>query len=272
MSSLDFAWNGYRCFSSGDHPEEWQFVPLAADLQRHADGRLATTLQSIDDTTYAMFAAVWGASAADLDMLRTRIEALQRGIKTNQLRLRFAPVLQPSCNILVGDGTGSYEIAATSDTSGYPPFTALFNLAWRGGQALKLKAGFAGMPGYLGIEYLASLARPASTSARLKTTAEAILAHRSDTDGPDASLVDCVKRAIRTGEATFTAETQVDLEDAQAQALLQRCAEKCSALVAMWLSHRAGGTIAVETEINEIIEEPVRAFCDVGTLIDANHQ
>lgn len=270
MSSLDFVWNGYHCFSSGDSPEEFYFLPLAADVQRDSDGQLAISIHEVAATTYAMFAACWGPSAADLKVLRDKIAASLHNTEASQLRLGFAPVLRPSCNMLVSDGAGHYEIAATSDTSGFPPYTVVFNLAWQEGLALQLKEGLSGKSGHLGIEYRASLARPASASARLETTAEAIHAYRSNFIEPKVSMVNYVEHAIRTGEAVFTLESYTELDDAQKQALLQRCAEKCGALLALLPSRGTSGTLVVKTEINEMVEEPVRAFCDIGTLIIRN--
>jgi hypothetical protein len=267
MSDLDFTWNGYRCFRADKAAEDWHYIPLAADVERNADGLLAISMHEMNATVYVMLAASWGAGQADLDMLRERIASMLTNIQTRELRLAFAPLSQSICNLLVGDGSGHFDVAATRGTSGFPPYTALFNLAWQDDLAQKLKAGLAGTSGHLGIEYEALLERPASAAARLETTARDLLAFQTVADTSDEMMADYLERAIRTGQAVFTISSGTLLDTVQSRALLVRCAEKCLALLGQWSVHGATGTLVVETKLNDMIMEPVRAFCDIGTLI-----
>src|SRR5688500_555110 len=192
-----FEFRGLRCFRSASDPHTYHFVPARPDLRRDPDGVPLTTMVDAEAAGYLMLSAVWEASADDVEALRHELAARTQQSNVGQLRLSFAPVASVRCNALIGDGLGTFQTAATSSTSGMPPYDAVFSLFLQGEHLAYAKAALRGERGFLSVEYLADLRVPVSATATLDARAADLMPWIAER-GAD-NVVALIEEAVQRG-------------------------------------------------------------------------
>jgi hypothetical protein len=164
-SSFDFS--GLLCFPRPNATDSYYYVPLRADLDRSPDGRPIFSLIQTGATGYLMLTAVWRATDAAVDALRQELAARTNVENPEQIELSLAPVDVARCDLLLGDGTGSFQTLATNKTSRMPPYAALFSVTLTKEQFSHVAAAVNGRAGFLAVEYDAVLPTESRASARL---------------------------------------------------------------------------------------------------------
>jgi hypothetical protein len=155
-----FCFRGLRCFVDARDPYHCDYLPLHADLRRDADHKPLLTLIDVGNNGYLLFTATWSASESDERALREELALRAHEPDPLRITLSFAPVVGTKCNALIADGKGAFRALATRRTSGIPPYDAVFNLWLQDEKRTQAQAALRGEPGFLGIEYLASIAAP----------------------------------------------------------------------------------------------------------------
>ncbi|HSN20182.1 MAG TPA: hypothetical protein VLS49_05870 [Usitatibacter sp.] len=263
-TSFDF--RSLRCFPSARDAATWHFLPRYPDVQRATDGRPLVTLVDLGPTAYLVFTATWAASREDLQALREEIVARNPAMRAQPLVLAFAPVASPRCSVLVGDGRGSFEILASSATSGMPPYDAAFNLHLQGERLAHAKAALHGEPGRLGVEYAAQLRVPVSAKAEFRANGADILAAVDAAQGRDA-LRQALERAVDEGRARVVVDAPDPDASELATELYDRVLDRAAELLPRMLRQAPPGDVRVTAEIEREIGQPTSAFTDLGRLL-----
>jgi hypothetical protein len=221
----------------------------------------------LDTSGYLLLTATWGAPDDKLAALQTRI-ATQTAIPSPDfVRLAFASVASPRCDALVGDGTGSFAVVASSATSGTPPYDALFNLTLREDQLASARAATAGQPGRLAVEYQALL--PARVHATATFTAAGVALEdwiAAYGGGPD--LVELLDTAVQEG----VARVRLDACEGDPGLITTELYVRLLDEVARTLSRHdpaIPGDVTVTATLEKRVTEPVTAFADIGSIIAA---
>lgn len=259
MQYFDF--REFRCYAAG--ADSWHYLPSSADVQRDGAGRPILSFTDLGTTAHLLFSAQWGADDVEIEALRKEIAARSGQQDAAPIRLSFAPVTSPLCNALIGDGSGTFEIAASSTTSGYPPYSAVFNLALKDEWLAYARAGVREQAGYLAVEYLAGHRVPVKGRARFRAPAALMDGLRRDSEDLEEQLDD----AIRDGRASIAIEIDSSYDGRISKTLYSKLFARIAATIRQWPGHRAGGDFEITVELEQIIEEPVRAFRDFGTLV-----
>jgi hypothetical protein len=263
-----FDFHDLRCFASAKDASTWHFMPRHPDVQRGNDGRALLTLIDMGATAYLLFTATWGASQQDLQDLRREIASRTPGVRAERVELAFAPVASVHCNVLMGDGRGSFDNVASSKTSGYPPYDAAFNVYLQGERLAHAKAALQGEAGRLALEYCAELRTPVSARAQLTAHGPALVAALAGA-ADRAALRQALDRAVESGIARVV----IDGADPGAATLaaelydrvLDRAAEMLPRLMRQGVPDEVRLAVALEQEIGQATS----AFADVGTLLAA---
>jgi hypothetical protein len=264
---MNFDSRNLRCFASPLDGKSYHFLPKIPDLARDSDRQPMLTFFDVGASGYLLLTARWDAPEGDLDALRHELALRISEPDAAGIRLSFAPVRSPRCQVLIGDGSGSYQSLAISTTSGLPPYDAVFNLVLQNEHLLWAKAGLRGEPGFLGIEYLAELESPVSASATFHALAVELLPwlRSQGEDAPDMLLL--LEQAVAQGLATV----QVDVPDQHASRLTgelyDRVLAQAARMLPRWTDQSGAGEIQVSATIEQTMSEPVRAFADVGAIV-----
>jgi hypothetical protein len=264
---MSFEFRDLRCFASPLDGKSYYFLPKTPDLVRDADRQPMLTFFDVGPSGYLIFTAHWDAPEGDLDALRHELALSTSEPDPARIRLSFAPVRSPRCQVLIGDGTGSYQALATSTTSGVPPYDAVFNLVLQNEHLLWARAGLRGEPGFLGIEYRAELDSPVTAGATLRARAEELLPWLSSHGGGSPDLLALLEQAVELGLATV----QVEVPDQHASRLTgdlyDRVLAQAARMLPRWTDQSGAGDVEVSATIEQTMSEPVRAFADVGAIV-----
>lgn len=244
----------------------WCYLPDRPDLRRDTEGAPQLTAVDAGASAYLLLTATWDAPAADLEALRQEVALRIAEPSPARIRLTFAPVSEPRCAVLVGDGAGSFETVATSATSGVPPYDAVFSLALSGDQLVAGRGAREGRTGLLAVEYVAGL--PATVTGHATLTAATgplttwLRAHEHEQD-----LIDLLEEAVRQGLAAVTVEAPDPHVGELATTLYDRVLAEAARALPNWLDHQVPGDLRVSVTLEQQAEEPVRAFADIGSIV-----
>lgn len=214
---------------------------------------------------YLLFTARWASSPSDLEALRHELAARAGLEDAGRITLSFAPVQSPRCDVSIRDGDGEYPVIATSTTSGFPPYNAVFNLRLDGDRLAGAKAAIDGTRDVMRVEYRADLPATTAATARFQSTAGDLLAwlRSHETEGGLRTLLE---EAIRSGRA----EIQIDLTEpgaaGLADELYERALTRAEAVLAGWLDGYETGDVRIDVTVEHVANEPVRAFVDIGEI------
>ena len=263
-----FDFRGLRCFASAKDATTWHFLPRQADVQRGTDGRPLLTLVDMGSVAYLLFTASWGVSHEDVQDLRAEIASRIPGARADRLMLAFAPVASVRCDVMMGDGRGSFEAVASNATSGYPPFDATFNLYLQGERLAHAKAALRGEPGRLAVEYSAELRTPVSARAHLTAHGPALL--RAVAGANDhAALRQALDRAVQAGLARVVVDAPDPAAATLAAELYDRVLDRAAQMLPRLMRQGAPDDVRLAVELEQETGQPTCAFADLGTLLAA---
>lgn len=268
MFATSFDFRGLHCFAPATEQATWSFLPAAPDLQRDTHRHPMVTLVDAGPAAYLLFTARWAAPPGAVEAVRREIAARTDEGRPDRVRLSYAPLSEPRCSALIGDGSGAFSPVATSTTSGMPPYDAVFNLSLEGERLTHAKAGLRGELGHLAIEYVAQMHAPVAARATLRANAERLAAWLREHGGADG-MESALEAAIASRVASIVVDAPDPFAGALAPELYRRALERASKLVAPLLREPAAGNLQVTVTLEEDVEIPMRAFADVGALLSA---
>lgn len=266
---MTFDFRGLRFFPSAEDATARYFLPGQPSLQSDADGHPMLTMVDLGASAYLLFTGRWSAAEEDLSALRSEI-AIRDRKPVDQIKLSYAPITTPRCNALIGDGGGSFEPIATSKTSGVPPYDAVFNLFLENDRLDHAKAGLRGEQGFLGIEYLAELPVPMKATATLRARAHRLLPWLRTRYGSANDFSQLLNEAVEA-EVAEVAIDMLDLPDSEFTVeLYNKVIAQAAQMLQRWIDQDAPGDIAVAVTIEKNVNEPVRAFADIGAIVSTD--
>lgn len=166
-----FEFEGLLCFpgkmASLTAAPTYFFLPLRADIVRSDSGQPMVSLIGMGSMGYLMFTAIWSAPDRALEALRVEIARRIQISDPSTIQLVLAPVQVARCDLLLGDGSGQFQVIGTSTTSGAYPYSALFNSVLTEEQFAGAAAAINGNTGRLVVEYEVALITPVTAGARL---------------------------------------------------------------------------------------------------------
>lgn len=265
-----FEFQGLLCYRKPSERDSYYFAPLHADLERDAGGRAMFTLIGLGATGYLMFTAVWRAADNVLEALRSEIARRDAIADPATIKLAFAPVDVKGCNVLLGDGSGQFQVVATNSTSRVPPYAALFSLTLTQEQFPRAAAAANGRAGFLTITYDAALPTSLTASGRLVPLSDRFVPWlREYTSAGLAAFRSAIEEAIETGLAAIQLSVPDDPSGNLVSALYDRVLRRAAALLPTLLEatdEDARTNFDVSVTLVEERSLPFSASADVAAL------
>lgn len=157
-------YRGIYYYRSQDEAEAFYYLPATPGPERDQQGRPTLLLLASDQGAILQLGARWEAEAGALEELRDRL-AQQFQIAPALIRLSPAPLTIDRVTLSVGDGQGVLTQLQSTSSSGYAPFSAIFNATLTAGQKSQALAALGGREGLLVVTYHGSATLPDSTVA-----------------------------------------------------------------------------------------------------------
>lgn len=184
--------NMYVYPARGDNSDALAYRYLPLTPRPEADSQGSPMLLSIPMETGGLLQLGTNLGVAEASVDALRLELAARLKLDDPIRIDLEPAtLQVSGAWLEASGGGidkpespAWEVLASSDTSCFYPFTALFNVQLNADQQAAATAGLNGRPGFLQVRYGAALPIPVQTEVRIFGDVSSLLTELHALTGP----------------------------------------------------------------------------------------
>jgi hypothetical protein len=149
---------GIHCYRRASDPATLLYIPGAPSPQRAPDGTPMISLLRFAPHAFLQLSAQWDVADEQLGALRAALAAAYPGLDAASVRLEPAPIQVERAALELTGPDGTAAELQSSDTSGMPPYTALFNLQLDEAQQAATAAALGGRTGLLAVRYRATLA------------------------------------------------------------------------------------------------------------------
>ncbi|RAJ96065.1 hypothetical protein LX87_03815 [Larkinella arboricola] len=263
--------NGLRYFKNPDEENGYYYLPEQPKPQTDPDGKPTLSLIVMGGNGFLQLGTVWEADAVTLEELRSHI-ANERNEPAAAIQLNFAPVEVEKVEVVLK--TGSEEkVLATSSSSGYPPFSAIFSAAVTKDDQNAVVAALHQQKDVLRVDYHTVR----QTDESVTVTIRGRIQQAPDGLAENASLQECKEWVV----AAVASETLHMVKTGSKKAsgeLWQTAEEEALEAAAEQVSRYVRGTVfqADEAQINVVSEKsetastPVIFSTDVSTWFSGN--
>lgn len=169
-----FYFKDVLCYPDLDEAGRFYYLPRCPIPDRDSSGRPVLTLWLGESISWLQLGAQWNAEEAALQALPAEIARRfpGRGLSESTIRLTPGQAMVESVRLMIGNGAGQFADLQTSSSSGYPPFSALFNTTLTPEQRSQATGALNGNPDYLKITYF----------GRIHQSAKGTVQHQASVD------------------------------------------------------------------------------------------
>jgi hypothetical protein len=260
--------------AAGAEAPAFNYLPVQPRPETDAQGRPTLSFILAGQTGFLQLGARLAASEETLQALREELAVRLKLADSGQVILALGPLQVQSATLAVGDGAGNYQELCRSQTSGYPPFTALFQVQTDAARQAAVTAALNGREGFLRVSYAATISLPVQARARIRGDARDLLAELAqasrgdDLPGLARSLVES---ALEHGALTLELETS----EGATPELSAKVSEQAKAhLVEMLVQARRGtlqlpdqAGVEAEVALTELDDQPLELVGDVASWL-----
>lgn len=267
-----FVIDGVRLFP-GTEPFEFLFLPDAPRPERDANGRPTVSLWTSGRGGRLQLGAQWAVDAATLASLPRMLQRRFPALMLQQIRLSPAPIRIKEVILALGDGNGTWATLASSSSSGFGNYNAIFAAPLTSTQQEQAVAALHGREQFLQVVYCGTLAHPVACTVAIRGDVQDML----DQLGSAPTSSECrqqIDQALaaeelvleRSGGDGAPAELWAKAEQAAGDKAAQALQELAAARSDTWWSiDDKEATIDVSASIEAELQLPVECGADVGT-------
>jgi hypothetical protein len=268
-NSLEF--RGLYWYPNPEQNLAYYYLPGALQPQRDAVGQPMLTLVTVGSGGYLQLSVVWDAAAETLEALRQHI-AQREGLEDSAvLRLAFAPVTVQGVSLHLGDGSGSWSELQTAHSSGFPPYTTIFNMALNAEQQTQVAAALNGREDFLQVHYDACLQVIAAVSGQLRGDATAIMTQLKDKQHPKTleltpeAIQTCLQDAIAHGDLQLTLSGSDQAPSLLQEQVRTQVLSQAADLLLRFLADETGIPDITRLDVSASRTQPVTIAFDLTT-------
>lgn len=134
-------------------PDRFYYIPGEPTPELSPNGAPTLSLWVTDLDARLQLGVQWTVSAAEEESLRRTIALRHPPLTAAALQLQPAPLQVQSVDLLLGDGQTPMQPLATTPSSGFPPYIAIFGVALDAEQKHQAIAALHGRTGFLAVRY-----------------------------------------------------------------------------------------------------------------------
>jgi hypothetical protein len=239
-SKDSFEFDGIACYPAGDDPMQFYYLPAAPGPETGPNGKPNLLLVPTGAGGFLQFGVQFDVPAELLETLRKEIGARFNVANPALIRLTMVPLTVRAVRLLIRGADGQCSEAARSNSSGFPPYTAVFHLQLNPGQQNGLTAALNGRHDCAQVAYYLTLNQPTKATARITGDLRPILEKLSgETPIESSSLMlrRLLDEAIASGQLALTSEATTGASPA----LVERALEEAKARTVDLLVHSLRG-------------------------------
>ena len=259
--------DGVTLYEEEGESNTWRYIPGRPMPEMANNGRPTLQLYASASGGILQLGAQWTVAPALLEKLKKEI-ARRAGREEAEIRLQPATASVKQVTVETGDGKGSMVGMATSSSSGFPPYNAIFRAPVDTEKKNAVVAALNGRLGFLAVRYHASATLKISVSAVM----EGDVRQASETLTSSSTLeeiADWIKASVEGGRLKLTLKA-IGGDDAS---LLSKAREMVIERFALALQTRLGHSdpvpldeslLRVEALLSELAERDLNRGADVS--------
>lgn len=194
---------GVRYYPSDSDPETFCYLPGAPALQLDPRGRPALVLWVGGSGARLQLGGRWDVAPEQLAALKRELLRSHPALSPALIRLQPAPLGEVSAELALGDGAAETTPIAHAPSSGFTPYTTLFNVALDDTQREQALAALHGRTGFLSLTYRGALAGSVTATVTISGDVCEDLAELPASPSAEACLAQ-VAAAIEAGRLDMT--------------------------------------------------------------------
>lgn len=269
-SASGSVFRGIYYYQSKDDPATFFYIPEKPCPEKDPGGKPTLTLWVSDQGAILQLGTRCGVNADQFKDILKHVAGQFPDL--DSASIRFMPIMASirEATLSIGDGTGKFTDVQTTSTSGFPPFSALFNVSLTAEQKTRAVAALSGHQGFLRIAYRGSL--PSEVPVTVSISGDV----RYDIEdlGSDATVERCrdqIDVAVTAGRLNVTRSYPSGVSDEILKEVEALAREKgAEILLRMSCDLRAGFTpnlsaLEVTVSMPEKRYLPIELTADVST-------
>lgn len=162
-----FHFRGVYCYPSVDDAASFYYIPAEPTPERAPSGQPTLTLWMSDQGAMLQFGTQWSIDGTTLEALRLQIGHQFADLDPASIRLSPAPTTIEAVTLELADATGAFSGLQSQSSSGFPPYSAIFNLSLSAEQKPRAASALNGQPGLLRVTYHGSLSAAVAVSTTI---------------------------------------------------------------------------------------------------------
>ncbi|MGV0025918.1 hypothetical protein [Phormidesmis priestleyi] len=268
-----FDYQGIYCYPSQTDASSFYYIPGTPISQRTSQGSPTISLMALDQFALLQISSEWEVSPEQLEALRKTIAS---HYNQTDVHLQPAPITVESVTLSLKNQQGEFEALASTQSSGYVPFSAVFSVQLTNEQKAQAIAAFNGRDDQLRVTYKAAL--------EVEVFAKATIAGDITADlkklPKNPELADCltqIESAISSSDPQGVAHQRLKVEQSaspQASDDLQKrtlqLAQDRAAELLLGLAQGAPivydrSTFRASADLTESLPIPIERSADVST-------
>ncbi len=199
----DKAFEDLLYYKSSAQEGLWYYLPIRPRPKTDQNNRPSVSLIIIGDKGILQISSEWAANQNSLELLRKRI-ATTNGTTAASIQLAFAPIKIEKAELIIAKDN-HHVVLADSNTSGFPPYSTIFNAELTKDQQDQVIAAFHEQANNLLVRYHATRNIDATISIQIAgdiTSSKVFLP-------PEASLTACKEWVQQAIEEAILSNTQI---------------------------------------------------------------
>jgi hypothetical protein len=159
-----FDYQGIYCYPSQTDASSFYYIPGAPVSQRTSQGSPTISLMALDQFAMLQVSSEWTVTSEQLEALRDTIASQHN---QSDIYLLPAPITVESVTLSLKNEQGNFDVLASTQSSGYVPFSVVFSVQLTNEQKAQAIAAFNGRDDQLRVTYKAVLEVQVSAKATI---------------------------------------------------------------------------------------------------------
>ena len=265
-----FEFRGLYVYPATGEGATFYYLPLAPLPEMDSKGRPTLMAVPFGKGGFVQLGTHLEARDETLQALGVELAARLKLADASQVSLSMAPLKMTGAGLEVGDGAGKFVQLAHSDTSGFPPYAAVFHAQTDATQQAAVSAALNGRTGFLQVSYTAGLSLPIHAEAHLQGDVRDLLTNLSHAQADLSALVrKLLDEALTQGKLRL----EVQASEHAPEELARRAAEQAKGrFVDLLVQVQRGdahlpdqATAQASASLSEFVDLPLTLVTDVST-------
>ena len=267
-----FEFQGLYVYPATGEGATFYYLPLAPSPEMDSKGRPTLMAMPLGKGGFVQLGTHLEAREQTLQALRAELATRLKLADAGQVSLSMAPLKVTGADMEVGDGAGKFGVLAHSDTSGFPPYAAVFHAQTDAAQQAAVSAALNGRAGFLQVSYAAGLSLPIHAEAHLQGDVRDLLTNLSKAQA-EADLPALAHKLLDEALGQGKLKLEVQASEYAPKDLTRRAAEQAKGrFVELLLQVQRGdahlpdqATAQASATLDEFVDLPLTLVTDVAT-------